>query len=128
MPRRRQQLAKPCPKCGSDMGFVYLQTWTKSNYRKKIDYESGEKYFDYDHPVRKKLLREPDRIEVILSEGLKCSINSYFKILMIFRDIIPSIFEKYHDLFQIEELEGIDINSVTKGIDIMLKFSAPFSS
>jgi hypothetical protein len=121
-------LAEPCPKCGSDMGFVYLQTWTKSNYKKKIDYESGEKYLDYNDPVRKKLLQEPDRIEIMLSEGHKCSVNSYFKIWMAFKEIVPQMFEKYHDLFQTGELEGIDINSVTKGIDILLKFLTPFSS
>jgi hypothetical protein len=110
------------------MGFVYLQTWAKSNYKKKIDYESGEKYIDYDHPVRKKLLRQPDRIDIILSEGLRSFINSYFKILMAFRDMIPSIFEKHHDLFQTEELEKIDINSVTKGINVLFKFLTPFSS
>ena len=110
------------------MGFVYLQTWTKSNYKKKIDYESGEKYLDYNDPVRKKLLQEPDRIEIMLSEGHKCSVNSYFRIWMAYRDIIPSIFERYHDLFQTGELEGIDINSVAKGIDILLKFLTPFSS
>lgn len=110
------------------MGFVYLQTWAKPNYKKKIDYQSGEKYVDYDHPVRKKLLRQPDRIDIILSEGLKSSVNSYFKILMAFRDMIPLIFEKHHSLFQTEELEKIDINSITKGINVLFKFLTPFSS
>jgi hypothetical protein len=110
------------------MGFVYLQTWTKSNYKKKIDYESGEKYLDYNDPVRKKLLQEPDRIEIILSEGYKCSVNSYFKIWMALREIISPMFEKYHDLFQAGESEEIDINSVIKGIDLLFKFPTPFSS
>jgi hypothetical protein len=128
LPRHRQKLAKPCPKCGSDVGFVYLQTWTKSDYKKKIDYESGEKYLDYNDPVRKKLLQEPDRIEIMLSEGHKCSVNSYFKIWMAFREIVSPMFEKYHDLFQAGESEEFDINSVIKGIDVLLKFLSPFSS
>jgi hypothetical protein len=128
LPQRRQQLAKPCPKCGSDVGFVYLQTWAKSNYKKKLDYESGEKYLDYNDPVRKKLLLEPDRIEIILSEGHRCSVNSYFKIWMALREIISPMFEKYYDLFQAGESEEININSVIKGIDVLFKFPSPFSS
>jgi hypothetical protein len=110
------------------MGFVYLQRWTKPNYRRKIDYESGGKYFDYDDPVRKKLLQQPDRIEIILSEGYGSSVNSYFNIWMAFREIISPVFEKYHNLFQAGEQEEIDINSVKKGIDILFKFPSPFSS
>jgi len=128
LPRRRQQLAKPCPKCGRNVGFVYLQTWTKSNYKKKIDYESGEMYLDYDDPVRKKLPQEPDRMEIILFEGHKRSVDSYFKIWIAFREIILPMFRKYHDLFQAGGWEEIEINSVTKGIDILLKFPSPFSS
>jgi hypothetical protein len=110
------------------MGFVYLQTWAKSNYKKKIDYESGEKFLDYNDPVRKKLLQEPDRIEIMLSEGHKCSVNSYFKIWMALREIISPMFEKYYDLFQAGESEEIDINSIIKGIDVLFKFPSPFSS
>jgi hypothetical protein len=128
LPRRRQQLAKPCPKCGSNIGFVYLQTWAKPNYKKKIDYESGGKYLDYDNPVRKKLLQEPDRIEIILSEGYKRSVKSYFKVWRAFREIISPAFEKYHDLFQAGEQQEFDINSVIRGIDVLFKFPSPFSS
>ena len=128
MPRRRQQLTKPCPKCGSDIGFVYLQTWAKSNYKKKIDYETGEKYLDYDDPVKKKLLVESDPIEVILSEGDRCQVNSILRIWMAFKDVVPQLCEKYRDLLMTGELEKkVDINSITKGIDLLPKTLTPLS-
>ena len=110
------------------MGFVYLRTWAKSNYKKKIDYETGEKYIDHDYPVKKKLLQEPDPIEVILSAGDFRLVNSYFEIWRALREIISPMFEKYHDLIQAGEAEEIDINSVVKGIDVLFKFPSPFSS
>jgi hypothetical protein len=64
-------------------------------HREKIDYSTGMKYTDYEHPRKKKLLSKPDPIEVILSEGKLQFVNSYFKIWEAFRDIISLMFEKY---------------------------------
>ena len=128
MPRQKQQLAKPCPRCGRDTGFVYLQTWVRPYNKKKIDYNTGLKYIDYEHPVKKKLLQEPDPVEVILSEGNQQFVNSYFKIWEAFRDIIPLMFEKYRQLFEAGEYQEVDITFVTKGIDILHKALTPFSS
>ena len=128
MPRHRQQVAKPCPLCGKEQGFVYYQTWTRSYRREKIDYNTGQKYIDYEHTPKKKLLSEPDPIEVILSEGNQHFVSSYLKIWEAFRDIIPSMFEKHRQLFQAGEYQEVDITFVTRGIDILYKALTPFSS
>jgi hypothetical protein len=127
LPRHRQQLAKPCPQCGREQGFVYLQTWVRP-YKKKIDYNTGLKYIDYEHPLKKKLLSEPDPLEVILSEGNQQFINSYLKIWEALRDIIPLMFGKYRQSFEEGEYQEVDITFVTKGIDILYKALTPFSS
>jgi hypothetical protein len=127
LPRHRQQLAKPCPVCGKEQGFVYYQTWIRSFHREKID-NTGQKYIDYEHTSKKKLLSEPDPLEVILSEGNKNFVNSYLKIWEAFRDIIPLMFQKYHQSFQAGECQEVDITLVTKGIDILYKGLTPFSS
>ncbi len=127
MPRHRQQLAKPCPVCGKEQGFVYYQTWIRSFHREKID-NTDQKYIDYEHASKKKLLSEPDPLEVILSEGYKNFVSSYLKIWEGFRDIIPLMFEKYRQSFQAGEYQEVDITVVTKGIDILYKGLTPFSS
>jgi hypothetical protein len=99
----------------------------RSSHRKKIDY-SGQKYTDYEYPIKKKLLSEPDPVEVIFSEGGLQFVNSYFKIWEAFRDIIPLMFEKYRQLFEEGEYQEIDITLVTRGIDILRKALTPFSS
>jgi hypothetical protein len=126
LPRHRQQLAKPCPLCGKEQGFVHFQTWTRSYHRKKIDYNTGMKYIDYEHTPKKKLLSEPDPLEVILSEGSLQFVNSYLKIWEVFRDIIPLMFEKYRQSFR--NGEEVDITFVTRGIEILHKAYTPFSS
>jgi hypothetical protein len=126
--RHRQQLAKPCPLCGKELGFVYFQTWVRSHHREKRDYNTGLKYTDYEHPLKKKLLSEPDPVEVILSEGNQHFVNSYLKIWEAFGDMIPLIFEKYRQSFEKGEYQEIDITSVTRGIDMLHKTLTPFSS
>jgi hypothetical protein len=123
-------LAKACPKCGKDTGFVYLQRWTRSNYKKKVDYSSGHKYkyADHDKPVEKKLLQEPDPIEVILSRGHLDCVHSYLKIWNAFKDIVISMFEKYFQLFNAGENQEMDIRSIIRGIDVQHKVFTPFSS
>jgi hypothetical protein len=84
------------------------------------------KYIDYEHTPKKKLLSEPDPLEVILSEGSLQFVNSYLKIWEVFRDIIPLMFEKYRQSFQ--NGEEVDITFVTRGIEILHKAYTPFSS
>jgi hypothetical protein len=86
------------------------------------------KYIDYEHTPKKKLLSEPDPLEVILSEGSLHFVNSYLKIWEVFRDIIPLMFEKYRQSFQAGEYEEVDITFVTRGIEIFNKALTPFSS
>jgi hypothetical protein len=86
------------------------------------------KYIDYEHTPKKKLLSEPDSLDVILSEGNQHFVNSYLKIWEAFGDIIPLMFEKYHQSFQAGEYQEVDITFVTRGIDMLYKALTPFSS
>jgi len=124
LPRQKQQLVRPCPKCGRNMGFVYLRRWSRSNYKQKIDY-NGNKYLDYDDPVKKKLIQEPDPVEAILSEGNMSLVRSYVQIWKEFKDLLPQIFEKYPQLFPSESRYRED---VMRMIDVIPKSLTPLSS
>jgi hypothetical protein len=128
LPRQKQQLAKPCPRCGKEQGFVYFQTWVRPYHREKIDYNTGMKYTDYEHPLKKKLLSDPDPVEVILSEGNQHFVNSYLQICKAFREIVPMIFGKYRQLFEEGEDQVVDITFVTRALDILYKTLTPLSS
>jgi len=127
LPRQKQQLVKPCPRCGRDTGFVYLRKWSRSNYKQKIDY-NGNKYLDYDDPVKKKLIQEPDPVEAILSEGSMIFVRSYLQIMKEFRDLVPEIFKKYPQLFPSSGYEELNIESVRRGIDVIPRTLTPLSS
>jgi hypothetical protein len=124
LPRQKQQLVKPCPKCGRNTGFVYLRKWTRPNYKKKVDY-NGNKYLDYDNPVKKKLIQEPDPVEVILANGSLSLVRSQLEIYKEYRNLIPKIFEKHPQLFPSES--GYR-EAVTRMIDFIPKTLTPLSS
>jgi hypothetical protein len=117
-------LVKPCPKCGRNTGFVTLRMSTRPNYKKKVDY-NGNKYLDYDDPIKRKLIQEPDRVEVILAEGGLIFVRSYLEIWKEFKELLPRIFEKYNQLFPSESWYR---EAVTKMIDLIPKTLTPLSS
>jgi hypothetical protein len=89
---------------------------------------TNEKYPDYEKPIKKKSLQKPIRLEVLLSEGHLLYVHSYIKIWQTFKNIIPIIFEKYRHLFQTGEEQQVDIESVTRAVDMITKIFTPFSS
>jgi hypothetical protein len=124
LPRQKQQLVKPCPKCGRNTGFVYLRKWTRPNYKKKVDY-NGNKYLDYDSPVKKKLIEEPDPVEVILADGGLSFVRSKLEIYKEYRKLVPKIFERHPQLFPSEN--GY-LEAVIRMIDLIPKTLTPLSS
>ena len=56
MPRLQQTLIRPCPACGENVGFVTLRKWSRPNYKEKLDYETNQRYTDFDSPIMKKTL------------------------------------------------------------------------
>jgi hypothetical protein len=124
LPRQKQQLVKPCPKCGRNKGFVTLRKSTRPDYKKKVDY-NGNKYLDYDDPIKKKLIQEPDPVEVILAEGDLSLVRSQLEIYREFGNLIPQIFKRYPQLFP--SVSGYR-EAVTRMIDFIPKTLTPLSS
>jgi hypothetical protein len=56
LPRPQERLISPCPACGKNMGFVTLRRWSRPDYKERLDYETHQKYKDFDSPVMKKTL------------------------------------------------------------------------
>lgn len=53
-----------------------------------MDHNTGTKYIDYEHTPKKKLLSEPDPLEVILSDGVQHFTKTYLKIWTLYQMII----------------------------------------
>lgn len=51
-----------------------------------MDHNTGTKYIDYEHTPKKKLLSEPDPLEVILSDGVQHFTKTYLKIWTLYQN------------------------------------------
>jgi hypothetical protein len=104
LPRPQQRLIRPCPACGKDMGFVTLRKWERPNYKKRLDYETGQKYTDFESPIMKKTLPYekgpiPEEVKSAMYDAI-LSVNKEILFWTTFTHILKekNFFETYPDI------------------------------